>query len=94
MAPHPDDETLGVGGLMVLLRRAGVPVTVVAVTDGDASHPHSPTLRPADLVRLRDAERKAAFAELGLADVPVHRLGLPDGGVARYRGPLTDALTG
>ena len=37
VAPHPDDEILGVGGLLALLGTA----EVAAVTDGEASHPES-----------------------------------------------------
>ncbi|HKR63931.1 MAG TPA: PIG-L family deacetylase [Thermoanaerobaculia bacterium] len=36
LAPHPDDETLGFAGLIDAYARAGKPVTVVVVTDGDA----------------------------------------------------------
>ena len=36
VAPHPDDETLGFAGLIDAYTRAGKPVTVVVVTDGDA----------------------------------------------------------
>jgi LmbE family N-acetylglucosaminyl deacetylase len=36
LAPHPDDETLGFAGLIDAYRRAGKPVHVVVVTDGDA----------------------------------------------------------
>src|SRR5688572_712201 len=36
LAPHPDDETLGFAGLIDAYRRAGKPVSVVVVTDGDA----------------------------------------------------------
>src|ERR1051325_9977126 len=36
LAPHPDDETLGFTGLIDAYRRAGKPVSVVVVTDGDA----------------------------------------------------------
>jgi LmbE family N-acetylglucosaminyl deacetylase len=36
LAPHPDDETLGFTGLIDAYLRAGKPVTVVVVTDGDA----------------------------------------------------------
>lgn len=39
VAPHPDDEVLGVGGLMATAVGAGVELDIVAVTDGDASHP-------------------------------------------------------
>lgn len=35
MAPHPDDETLGMGGTLALACRKGFHVTVVFVTDGD-----------------------------------------------------------
>ena len=36
LAPHPDDETLGFAGLIDAYSRAGKPVRVVVVTDGDA----------------------------------------------------------
>ncbi len=36
LAPHPDDETLGFAGLIDAYVRAGKPVTVVVITDGDA----------------------------------------------------------
>ncbi len=36
-APHPDDETIGMGGTIALASRAGVDVTVVVVTDGAAA---------------------------------------------------------
>jgi len=36
VAPHPDDESLGIGGTVAMLARR-VPVTVVCVTDGEAA---------------------------------------------------------
>src|ERR671928_999451 len=36
LAPHPDDEALGFTGLVDAYLRAGKPVHVVVVTDGDA----------------------------------------------------------
>lgn len=36
LAPHPDDEVLGFTGLIDAYLRAGKPVSVVVVTDGDA----------------------------------------------------------
>ncbi len=37
IAPHPDDETLGCGGTMALLADGGAAVTVLTVTDGEAT---------------------------------------------------------
>ncbi len=42
LAPHPDDETLGAGVLVASLRRGGVEVKVVAVTDGENAYPDEP----------------------------------------------------
>ena len=39
VAAHPDDEVLGVGGLLAMTAAAGAPIRLVAVTDGEASHP-------------------------------------------------------
>ena len=52
VAPHPDDEILGVGGLLALLGAA----EVAAVTDGEASHPESSVYTPATLAEVRRHE--------------------------------------
>ena len=49
LAPHPDDETLGAGGLLARLARDGVRCDVIVLTDGEGSHPDSPTHTPARL---------------------------------------------
>lgn len=36
VAPHPDDETLGIGATAAQLAASGVPVQLVAVSDGVA----------------------------------------------------------
>ncbi|EYT64919.1 GlcNAc-PI de-N-acetylase [Dietzia sp. UCD-THP] len=92
VAPHPDDEILGVGVTASRFAAAGVDVTVVAVTDGDASHPDSPTLSPHRLAELRVEESRTACSLLGLPG-PV-RLGLPDGKVREHLDHLTGAVTG
>ncbi|MYS00504.1 MULTISPECIES: PIG-L family deacetylase, partial [unclassified Streptomyces] len=45
VAAHPDDEVLGLGGTIARLAAAGHGLTVVSVTDGEGSHPHSRVLR-------------------------------------------------
>nr|WP_315249105.1 PIG-L family deacetylase [uncultured Duganella sp.] len=66
VAPHPDDEVLACGGLLQLLRAQGTQVVLLAVTDGDASHPGSTLLTAEDLSRLRPKETAAAMQALDL----------------------------
>ncbi|MDQ2706197.1 MAG: PIG-L family deacetylase [Actinomycetota bacterium] len=94
VAPHPDDEVLGVGGTLALLSAAGVAVRVVAVSDGEASHPHSRTTNRRELGLIRRAEQHLALARLGLGRAEVHRCGLPDGRLAEHEPGLADTLTG
>jgi LmbE family N-acetylglucosaminyl deacetylase len=79
VAAHPDDEVLGVGGTMALLAAAGARLRLVAVTDGEASHPGAD---PAGIARARTAESAAALDALGVRDIEVVRLRLPDTGLA------------
>ena len=86
IAPHPDDETLGCGGLIAKAGRRGVPVGIIALTDGDASHPSSQRWPPAALGGLRSGEQRRALARLGAGEAPVRRFGWGDGRVAGYAG--------
>ncbi len=81
VAPHPDDESLGCGGLLALLGDAGVDVRAILVTDGAASHPRSTRYDAAARRALRDREWLRALACLGLRDGAANRLGCPDGAV-------------
>jgi LmbE family N-acetylglucosaminyl deacetylase len=92
IAPHPDDEVFAAAGLMRWTWESGVPVEIIAVTDGEGSHPDSSLITPMDLTARRAAEREAALATLRLAGVPVHRLGLPDGDVAGHERELETML--
>ena len=89
VAAHPDDESLGAGGLIATAARRGVPVTVVVATTGEASHPQSPTLRPAQLAPIRRAEVLAAVHRLA-PQAMVVQLDLGDSRL----GASVDALAG
>lgn len=80
IAPHQDDEVLGCGGLIALKRRARIPVQIVFVTDGAASH-DALTGRDPALVAVRRQEALQAAAILGVDARDVHFLDLPDGGL-------------
>jgi LmbE family N-acetylglucosaminyl deacetylase len=87
VAPHPDDESLGIGGTIAMLARR-VPVTVVCVTDGEAA--------PAvgygdDLAVTRRAEMVEAIETLA-PGADIVRLGAPDGAVAAEVTSLTEGL--
>lgn len=75
LVPHPDDECIGCGGLLVRLARAAVPTRVVLVTDG-AGAGQLPD--GADVARY--AEFRSALERLGVRDHVWLRL--PDGGLA------------
>jgi LmbE family N-acetylglucosaminyl deacetylase len=78
VAPHPDDESLGCGGTIALLARAGLPVHVLFVSDGTGSHRDSPTFPPERLRALREAEAREALSRLGLTGEAAIFLRLPD----------------
>jgi LmbE family N-acetylglucosaminyl deacetylase/SAM-dependent methyltransferase len=78
VAAHPDDESLGAGGLIVECSTRGIPVTVIVVTDGAGSHPASPTHSTTDVAVLRSAEVRDAVALLAPSAI-VQMLGYPDG---------------
>lgn len=71
LAPHPDDESLGCGGLIAASVAAGRMPLVVFLTDGAASHPNSRSYPRARLRVTREAEAREAAACLGL---PAERL--------------------
>jgi LmbE family N-acetylglucosaminyl deacetylase len=87
LAPHPDDETLGAGGLIARLSRAGVPVTIVAITDGEHAYADTP-----NLADIRIPEQTKALHRLGVPERMIHRLHLPDRDVSGYEDQLTEQL--
>ena len=64
VAPHPDDESLGCGGAIALLRAFEQPVFVLTMSDGAMSHPNSPSHPPDKLRDLREREMLAALETL------------------------------
>jgi len=92
LAGHPDDEALGAGGLVTSATRLGLAVEIVCATDGEGSHPDSPTHPPEELAALRAEEVRQAARALGVEVGLVHRLGLPDGGLVDHEDALTSEL--
>ncbi len=78
LSPHPDDETLGAGGLIAAACARNQHVEVVLITDGAGSHPNSRAYPPERLSRLRREELERAGSILGLPVTRLTCLGLPD----------------
>ncbi|MBX5476475.1 MAG: PIG-L family deacetylase [Clostridia bacterium] len=92
IAPHPDDETLGAGGLIQRTLAAGGDVHVVVVTAGDSfgraailwtGHlkPGPQDYRALGAERLRESRRATSI--LGLRPDQLTELGFPDKGLDR-----------
>lgn len=91
IAAHPDDETLGAGGLIAECSLQGIPVQVVVVTDGAASHATSPEFTGAALAARREREAREAVDILA-PGTAVTFLGFADGAVREHSEEIYDAL--
>jgi LmbE family N-acetylglucosaminyl deacetylase len=89
LAPHPDDEVLGSGGVIQKAKALGVPVHVVFLTCGESNlwayavYRHALPRTPAQVRRMglvRRAEALAADASLGMPPQELAFLGYPDQG--------------
>ncbi len=96
LAPHPDDEVIGAGGLLSEARARGTEVWVVLVTAGDAfpwslphrlRHPFHRHLAQCALGEDRLAEARRSTARLGIPGDHVLFLGFPDRGLTALLGP-------
>ena len=91
IAPHPDDESLGCGGLLATMWAAGRPAHVLCLTDGAASHLASALWPPARLAARRRTELAAAIEELGGdPGADMTWLGWADADLHRVHGPAQD----
>jgi LmbE family N-acetylglucosaminyl deacetylase len=87
VAPHPDDEVLGTGGLIRAWSGRGAKVSVLSVSDGEAANP-----RLQALGSVRREELAAALRKLCPTHVSVTRLGLPDGKITQHLNRVRNAL--
>ncbi|MEA2604379.1 MAG: hypothetical protein QOF89_5371 [Acidobacteriota bacterium] len=89
LAPHPDDEVLGAGGVLREAVRRGLPVRVVFLTNGDSNewsflaYHKRPVFLPRAVLAMgsmRQQEALAAAAALGVPARDLSFLGYPDYG--------------
>jgi LmbE family N-acetylglucosaminyl deacetylase len=104
LAPHPDDEVLGAGGILREAVRRGLPTRVVFLTNGDSNEwsflawRKRPVILPQAVLAmgtLRRQEALAAAAALGVPAANVSFLGYPDyGTLAIWRDHWVDQPPG
>ncbi|MDT0212734.1 bifunctional PIG-L family deacetylase/class I SAM-dependent methyltransferase [Rothia sp. ARF10] len=93
VAAHPDDECLGAGLLLADAHDLGLEVTVLVLTDGEGSHPDSPTVTADEMRRRRGTEVDRAMAVL-VPGARVLHAGLPDGGLTERHAEVVEAVRG
>ena len=90
VAPHPDDEVFGCGGMLAFHAGEQAEVRIVVVSDGVAGDPDGSA---DDIRQTRIAESRAAAEALGLGEKADYRfLEIPDGAVGE-RGDLAQLLS-
>ena len=89
LAPHPDDEVLGAGGVLREAVRRGLPIRVVFLTHGDSNewsflaYRKRPVLTPGGALAMGAVRRQEALAAAAVLGVPAQDLaflGYPDFG--------------
>jgi LmbE family N-acetylglucosaminyl deacetylase len=83
VAPHPDDETFGCGGLIALKRERNVNVRVAFLTSGEGSLRSFPGVDLEAVGRIRRQQAIEMSADLGLNAKDLIWLGLPDQSIPR-----------
>ncbi|EKD32432.1 MAG: hypothetical protein ACD_77C00103G0043 [uncultured bacterium] len=91
IAPHPDDEIIGTGGLIVKKLSEGCKVTIVFLTDGECSGASS---YQEEVKQARISLSEKTAKKLGIPLENLYRMHLPDAFVPK-RGELgfADAVT-
>ncbi|MEX0604399.1 MAG: PIG-L family deacetylase [Marinobacter sp.] len=86
-SPHPDDETLGCGGLIARCAEITCPVSVLSMTNGEGSHPGDKAWEE-NLGNIRKLEQHSALETLGLKKPDIISLALSDGGLEQLKGEM------
>ena len=90
VAPHLDDESIPVGGLIAEARKMNIPVTIIFMTNGDGNYwggvSYFKTLHPsaAEYISYGETRQNEALRSTNRLGVPtenVYFLGLPDQGL-------------
>lgn len=84
-----DDEVIGCGGSLLLLRESGAEIHIAYVTDSSAAKSDRAARRSVSAARRSEADRVSGF--MGFASTNV--LGFPDGQLPKHESAVTQELS-
>mgnify|MGYP003056762150 CR=1 FL=1 len=82
LAPHPDDEVFGCGGLIASLVAEGNAPHVIVLTGGGDSHRGCCSTSESDIISARRELTHKAMSALGLPELNIHELDFSDGHIS------------
>lgn len=80
VAPHPDDEVIGCGGLIARLVEEGNAPQIIVMTGGEGSHGKD-CADTAAIIKARRGLTRNALSILGVPEQNLHELDFKDGGI-------------
>lgn len=91
VAPHPDDEVIGCGGLISRLVAEGNAPHIIVMTGGEGSHRGCCNVSGVEIKSARRMLTRDALSILGVPIENIHELNYPDGGISSEH-PQTEKL--
>ena len=82
VAPHPDDEVMGCGGLIQRMHGQGCDIHIFVLTGGEGSHRGCCKMAGEQIIDARRALCKGIDNSLGIDSEHLHMFSYPDGGIA------------
>jgi len=82
VAPHPDDEVIGCGGLIARLSAEGHTPHIIVMTGGEGSHRGCCNVSPFAIISARRELTRNALQILGVPSENIHELDFPDSGIS------------
>lgn len=92
VAPHPDDEVIGCGGLIARLVGEGRTPHIIIMTGGEGSHRSCCLTSEDNIKTARRRLTRNALNILGVKEEYIHELDFPDGGISAKH-PEADKLS-